>query len=172
MTLQPPHLQWDNRPCFLFSCLTRELIHLLLGLCRGQSPNRSPRSVASVLGNLTGESLGAGVLSPVRDRPGDVFTPMSLSTDFRVPGKLKAKIWTHEYFDFGLLLTNSPIEQQYELSFATSKDSGSTGLATLCLEPTNKPKPISTIEPWTNAFQIYVGVYTSKFPQEAPALMK
>ena len=129
-------------------------------------------SVASVLGNLTGESMGAGVLSPVRDRPGDVFTPMSLSIDSRVPGKLKAKIWAHEYFDFGLLLTNSPIEQQYQLSFTTSKDSGSTGLATLCLEPTNKPKPISTIEAWTNAFQIYVGVYTSKFPQEAPALMK
>lgn len=68
-------------------------------------------SVASVLGNLSGENMGAEVLAPARDRPGDVFTPMSLSIDSCVPAKLKAKIWAHEYFDFGLLLINSPIEQ-------------------------------------------------------------
>jgi hypothetical protein len=29
-----------------------------------------------------------------------------------------------------------------------------------------------SIDAWTSAFQIFVGVYTSKFPQEAPDLMK
>ena len=54
-----------------------------------------------------------GASAPGQDRPRDVFTPMSLSIDCRVPAKLKAKIWAHEYFDFGLLLANSPTEPQY-----------------------------------------------------------
>lgn len=45
-------------------------------------------------------------------------------------------------------------------------------LPSLCLEPAQKAKPITSIEQWTTAFQIFVGVYTAKFPQEAPALMK
>ena len=128
--------------------------------------------MASVLHNLSGEPLGVGAPAPGQDRPRDVFTPTSLSTHCRVTAKLKAKIWAHEYFDFGLLLANSPTEPQYHLSVTTSAVSGSAGLPTLCLEPTNKAKPLTSIDAWTSAFQIFVGVYTTKFPQEAPALMK
>ena len=42
----------------------------------------------------------------------------------------------------------------------------------MCLEPLQKAKNITTIEAWTSAFQIFVGIYTSTFPAEAPALMK
>ena len=129
-------------------------------------------SVASVLHNLPGEPLGVGAPAPGQDRPRDVFTPTSLSIDCQVPAKLKAKIWAHEYFDFGLLLANSPTEPQYHLSVTTSAASGSAGLPTLYLEPTNKAKPLTSIDAWTSAFQIFVGVYTTKFPQEAPALMQ
>ena len=49
-------------------------------------------------------------------------------------------------------------------------------MAILCqpfsLESTSRIKPINTIDLWTSAFQIFVGVYTSKFPQEAPSFMK
>ena len=113
-------------------------------------------SVASVLHNLSGEPLGVGAPAPGQDRPRDGFTPTSLSIDCRVPAKLKAKIWAHEYFDFGLLLANSPMEPQYHLSVATSAASGSAGLPTLCLEPTNKAKPLTSIDAWTSAFQIFV----------------
>ena len=129
-------------------------------------------SVASVLHNLSGEPLGVGALAPGQDRPRDVFTLTSFSIDCRVPAKLKAKIWAHEYFGFGLLLANSPTEPQYHLSVTTSASSGSAGLPTLCLEPTNKAKPLTSIDAWTSAFQIFVGIYTTKFPQEAPALIK
>jgi len=40
----------------------------------------------------------------------------------------------------------------------------------LCLEPLQNSKNANTIDNWT--FQIFVGVYTTKFPAEAPALMK
>ena len=114
-------------------------------------------SVESVLHNLSGEPLGVGVPAPAQDKPRDVFTPTSLSIDCRIPAKLKAKMWAHEYFDFGLLLANSPTEPQYCLSVTTSAASGSAGLPTLCLEPTNKAKPLTSTDAWTSAFQIFVG---------------
>ena len=122
-------------------------------------------SVASVLHNLSGEPLGMGAPAPGQDRPRDVFTPTSLSIDCRVPAKLKGKIWAHEYFDFGLLLANAPTEPQYHLSVTTSAASGSAGLPTLCLEPTNKAKPLTSMDAWTSAFQIVVGLYTNKSPR-------
>jgi len=42
----------------------------------------------------------------------------------------------------------------------------------LCLEQLQKAKNISTIEAWTSAFLIFVGIYSSRFAAEAAALMK
>ena len=84
---------------------------------------------------------------------------------------LKAKIWANEYFDFALLLSAGSGDTRYHLS--VSSQSGSS-LPTLSLEPTQKSKLITSIETWTSAFQIFVGVYTVKYPLEAqaPSLMK
>ena len=59
-------------------------------------------------------------------------------------------------------------ETRYQLSLAKSESS----VPTLSLEPSSKIKPIYSIDAWTSAFQIFVGVHTSKFPQEAPDIMK
>ena len=45
-------------------------------------------------------------------------------------------------------------------------------MSTLSLEPTTKTKHIPNVEVCTTAFQVFVGVYASKYPGEAPALMK
>ena len=45
-------------------------------------------------------------------------------------------------------------------------------MPTLSLEPTTKTKHIPNVEVWTSAFQVFVGVYTSKYPGDAPAFMK
>ena len=95
---------------------------------------------------------------------------MSLPIDARVTAKLKAKIWANEFINFGQLITVTPSEDKFNLSINTSKDS--PGQHTFSLEPLQKAKNISTIEAWTSAFQIFVGIYTSRFPAEAPALMK
>lgn len=127
-------------------------------------------SVASVSHTLSGESLTGVALAQPHDRPRDIFTSMSLPIDARVTAKLKAKIWANEFINFEQLITVTPIEEKFNISVNTSKDS--PGQPTLCLEPLQKSKNNSTIDTWTSAFQIFVGLYTSNFPAEAPALMK
>jgi len=50
-------------------------------------------SVASVIHCLSGEPLTGVALAQPHDRPGEIFTSMSLPIDARVAIKLKAKIW-------------------------------------------------------------------------------
>ena len=125
-------------------------------------------SVASVISSLSGEAVP--VVSQPADRPQVLFSSMSIPLHARVPNKIKSKIWANEYFDFGLLLSSSPVEPHYNLSINPSQES--SGLPTLCLESTHKAKPIFSIEAWISAFQIFVAVYTSKYQTEAPELMK
>lgn len=41
-----------------------------------------------------------------------------------------------------------------------------------CLEPVARAKKNLLVETWLSCFHIFVGVHTSKFPHEAPVLMK
>ena len=93
------------------------------------------------------------------------FNSVSVAIDAQVSPKLKAKIWANEFIDFGLLLGSHSSDTRYRLS--VSSQTGSLAL-TLSLEPTQKTKPIPSIEVWTSAFQVFVGVYTGKYPMEAP----
>jgi hypothetical protein len=72
----------------------------------------------------------------------------------------------NEFIEFSSLLNPYVGETRYRLSLAQSESS----VPTLSLEPSSKIKLIYSIDAWTSAFQIFVGVYTSKFPQEAPDL--
>ena len=127
-------------------------------------------SVTSVLHSFSGEPLTGVALAQPHDRPGEIFTPMSLPIDARVTPKLKAKMWANEFINFWQLITVTPNDEKFNISINTSTES--PGQPTLCLEPLQKAKNISTIAAWTSAFQVFVGIYTSKFPAEAPALMK
>ena len=50
--------------------------------------------------------------------PSLLFTSSSaLSVDVRVSEKLKSKIWTNEYVDFGSLLVNPLFENKYHVTF-------------------------------------------------------
>ena len=42
----------------------------------------------------------------------------------------------------------------------------------ITLEPKQKLKHINSIEMWVTAYQIFAGVYTQRYPVEAPFLMK
>jgi len=118
-------------------------------------------SITAVQKSLTGETI----------RPDQLFVSSSLPLDARVSDKIRAKIWNEEYIDFGTLIANPQLENKYSVTVDTcNAEKGS--IPSLCLEPVSKPKKITTIEAWNSCFLIFVGVYTSKYPAEAPALMK
>lgn len=121
-------------------------------------------SITAVQKNLTGETIG-----PRQPIPDQLFVSSNLPLDARVSDKIRAKIWNEEYIDFGTLIANPEIENKYSVT-VNNAESGS--MLSLCLEPASKPKKITTIDAWSSCFLIFVGVYTSKYPAEAPALMK
>ena len=121
-------------------------------------------SVVAVLDQLVGESV-------VQPEPANLFIASDVPMGLGVPDKIKAKILANEYIELGSLITNynrSGVGYKLGVSDTNSK----TGSAALTFEPNIKVKPINNIEAWTNAFQVFVAVYTSQYPSEGPALMK
>ena len=101
--------------------------------------------------------------------PSDPFISSSLSIDARVSERIRAKIWNQEYVEFGSLLVNPMGQSRFQLTVSNAE---SGQLPSLCLEPAEKPRKITSIESWLSAFHVFVGVYTMKYPTESPALMK
>lgn len=128
-----------------------------------------------VQGNLQKEAAAITGLSQQSSHttaphiPGQLFQSVSLPVDARLSDKLRTKIWGQEYVDFGSLLTNQVLDNQYQI---TVQNAASDTAPSLCIEPVTKPKKITSIEAWISSFHVFVGVYTKKFPLEAPALMK
>ena len=102
--------------------------------------------------------------------PKQFFSSVSVSLSSRVSSKVKAKIWSNEYLDFGTLLSFSPNNQKYSLSLASSD--GETTRPHLTLEPSQPVKKIQTINQWLSAFNIFVAIYSEKLPTDTPKLMK
>ncbi len=99
------------------------------------------------------------------------FNSVSIPIDARVNRKLKTKIWVNEFIEFGSLLKRGISEPSYHIAVSSSSVSQSN--PTLSLEPITKSRPISNVENWTIAFQIFVGIYTSsKSLLDATSLMK
>ena len=83
--------------------------------------------------------------------------------------KTKTTIWNQEFIDFGSLLVNPTLDGRYHL---TIQNSGEGIGPALSFEPVNKAKKITCIDTWLQAFHVFVGIYSSRYPQEAPGLMK
>ena len=122
-------------------------------------------SLTSVQSALSGEP------NPVMHKalPDHLVSSTSLAIDSRVSDKLKSKIWNNEYFDFSALISNPVFENKYQL---TINNSDKALVPSLCLEPVSKTKKYLSIELWLNCFYIFVGVFSRKYPNEAPAIMK
>jgi len=101
--------------------------------------------------------------------PGQCFQSVGLPVDARVSEKLREKIWKDEFIDFGSLLANPVLANRFQLTVHNAENGP---LPSLCIEPISKSKKITSIESWLSSFHIFVGVYTKRFPHEAPALMK
>ena len=147
-------------------------------------------SVAAVIHDITGEQTSPSVNQnntcsnitthnvsfisdpPVGaiDRPELVHNQMSVPLGSRISDKLQSKIWANEYVDFGTLLERSHAnESKYNFIVQASP---SADRPVISLEPAQKSKRIATIDQWITAFQTFVAIYTVRFPNDAPALMK
>ena len=145
-------------------------------------------SVAAVVQDITGEhnsplasqnntNITAHNVSVVSDplvgalgRPELVPKQMAVPLASRISDKIQSNIWTNEYADFGTLLQRS-YANDLKYNFVVQA-SPSADWPVISLEPAQKPKRIATIDQWVTAFETFVAIYTAKFPNDAPALMK
>lgn len=104
-------------------------------------------------------------------RPVTEFRSVAVSLAARVSSKIKAKIWAQEYIDLCSLLSLSPSSNSYSLSLKANNEI-SSATPKLVLEPNDKPRRLFHISQWLTAFNTFVAVYTERFPQKAPQLMK
>ena len=108
------------------------------------------------------------LIQPQQAQPTQLFCSSALAVDARVSDKVRAKIWANEYVNFDQLLPSPVVDQGYRL--AVSNNQGDT--PAISLEPISQVKKITQIDTWVKCFHIFVAVYTTKFPVEAPVLMK
>ena len=101
--------------------------------------------------------------------PAIPFLSSALAVDARVTDKIRQKIWNNEYFDFGSLLVNPVSNNGYKVTVKNAEPGSSPSL---CLEPAEKPRKITSIDSWLTAFHVFVGIFCMKYPSDAPALMK
>ena len=136
-------------------------------------------SVAAVVQDITGEGQIANsqfansVLEPgsleTDTRPEKIHQLISVPLSSKVPDKTQTKIWANDYIDLGTLLSPLPGDPKYNF---TVKSSSLSSQPIVSLEPAQASKRIVTIDQWTTAFQTFVAIYTVRFPNSAPGLMK
>ena len=145
-------------------------------------------SVAAVIQDITGEhnspslnqntsyvtdpnvSVVCDPLVGAIDRPEFVHKPLAVPLASHISDKIQSKIWANEYVDFGTLLQRSYAKDS-KYNFVVQA-SPSADRPVISLEPAQQPKRITTIDQWLTAFQTFVAIYTVRFPNDAPALMK
>ena len=136
------------------------------------------RAIETSLENITQGtqpilSRDAIVLNPspgTPQAPKQLFASVAVPLGSRVSSKVKAKIWAHEYIDYGSLLILNPTNQKYALSVSSS--GGEFTQPQLTLEPSHTAKKVQSLNQWLSAFSIFVAIYSEKFAQETPKLMK
>ena len=120
---------------------------------------------ASISPSIEMHSITASSLPPqIPGRPGLDATARANSLDHLVPQKVKDKIWAKEYAELSTLLQEEDQEMELQISSHSSKP-------TLTLVPKSK-KEVNTIAKWIKAFNCFMAVYSRKWPEEVPGLLK
>ena len=135
------------------------------------SSDQASTSAATVQGTIATVLDSLSRSTSLMSKPKDIFVSSDIPIDMSVSDRLKRKIWAHEYVDFGLLADNKKDHDSFHLCLSTDMAS-SNDQPLITLEPKSKSKHINSIEMWVTAYQIFVGVYTQRYPVEAPFLMK
>ena len=120
-------------------------------------------TLQSSVNDLTVTDPGQGSQVPKQH-----FSSVAVSLSSRVSSKIKAKIWSNEYINFGTLL--SPNNQKYSITVASSDSESSR--PHLTLEPSQPAKKVYLITQWLSAFNIFVAIYAETQATDTLKLMK
>ena len=137
------------------------------------SPREETREVETVVKEAASipEGTQARILSTPLSRPADKpFASIAVALGSRVSAKVKNKVWGNEYVDFEALLSISPNNDKYSLSLKPS--TSASNQTQLTLEPVQPSKKIHSFNQWLSAFNTFVAIYSERFLNEAPKLMK
>lgn len=126
-------------------------------------------ATASITQGMPGPNLQISSVSG-EERPQQIFTSIGINLGARVSAKLKAKIWAHEYVDFGALLTVAPPRERFALSMSSTV--GNSGKPELTFEQCNSSKKVTNIQQWVTAFNIFASVYAERASGDVPKLLK
>ena len=133
-----------------------------------QEPTRQPSVQEAVRTNI--QTLTGGILQvsePTVDSSKNSFISSAVPLASRVPERIRNKIWANEFTDFSHLLITYRDDSNYTLQLQSNEN----GQQVLSMVTNHKQSTIQTIEQWTTAFQIFVSIFTQRFPQDSPALM-
>lgn len=104
-------------------------------------------------------------------RSGSVFVSTSVSIEARVPDKLKSKIWSKQYVDFGSLLHRN--KQGKEKLSLQVENSMKPGMLTIHqVERDDTDGELSSMNDWLTAWNRYMAIYCIKYPHEQAKLAK
>lgn len=130
-------------------------------------------SVSAVLDNLSKNGEITSVPIVVNDDIDEPRSPLlsgNVPLGMQISDKIRAKILSNEYVDFGSLLNkHNDSNNAYQLCVSETRDGRGSSFV---MEPKFKNTTIANIEMWTSAFQIFVAIYSEKFNLEVPGLMK
>lgn len=102
-----------------------------------------------------------------------LFASIGVPLGSRLSARIKNKIWSDEFINFGSLLDTSPNPDKFSLSIsAPPVASAGSETPNFTFEPVNNAKKLTSVHDWVSALHAFVAVYSQKFPNETPNLMQ
>ena len=137
---------------------------------QGDTNNAAPLRAASAEIPTSDPSLLAAILTEdAQDHTPEVAalmagarTQQAIGLDTFVSSKTREKIWSNQFVEFSTLLPSYKEDHTFQFK---DKD------GSLCLTAT-KPSKYLSLNDWITAFATFSAVYTQKWPEQSPALLK
>ena len=120
------------------------------------TPNPTLQQHVENIINAPASSLGKSFLP----------TPVTHDIDQKVPQSVIQDIWEEKYIDLESLLDKPDLEQANSNSILPGKPG-----EPVTWGPNKSKNKIYSLPQWATAFEIFVAVYTRRFPEQAPNLM-
>ena len=117
---------------------------------------------ASDISNTEGPTASPAISFSHTDLPQSKFVSMARPLGLGVDSKVKGKIWANQYVELHGLLSPKKNEK---IEFVDNGD----GVLTCKKSNSNT---IKSFDRWLEAFHTFVAIYSSKYPQETPNLMR